>query len=87
MHEVTEREWSYTDRQTGLTGDDVTDDGRLVYSTQTGDDFVIEDACRDCGVGLTADNVWEPGTCLACARLLTRDDLHGNGDVGVLGSH
>lgn len=25
------------DRQTGLTGDDVTDDGRLVYSTQTGD--------------------------------------------------
>lgn len=29
------RDWPYADRQTSLTGDDVTDDGRLNYSTST----------------------------------------------------
>lgn len=33
-----EREWSYMDRQTGLTGDDVDEQGRLTYTTESASD-------------------------------------------------
>lgn len=38
----------------------------------------MSDHCRDCGVELTAENVWEPGTCRSCASKLTPADLHGS---------
>ena len=37
----------------------------------------MSDQCRDCGITLTAANVWEPGTCQECAKRLTVADLHG----------
>lgn len=32
---MSQREWSYMDRQTGLTGDDVDEQGRLTHNTET----------------------------------------------------
>lgn len=36
------------------------------------------DTCQDCGTVLTAENVWEPGTCKACVPEEGSEKWHYN---------
>lgn len=62
------RDWSYLDRQTGLTGDDVLPDGRLAYTTETGDglipcDYDLDPGCRGCSGTCCTGIGSEPCVC------------------------
>lgn len=69
-----EREWSYMDRQTGLTGDDVDEQGRLTYTTESAP---VAPSYRQRELTVLFGTTAFVDVCAHCGAVVMDRELHG----------